>query len=42
MNITQPKKIDLDNQISQLHWYEFIPESEVKSLYSKVKELLIE
>ena len=42
MNITQSKKRDLDNQISQLHRYEYIPESEVKSLCSKTKELLIE
>ena len=42
MNITQSKKRDLDNQISQLHRYEYIPESEVKSLCPKTKELLIE
>ena len=42
MNITQSKKRDLDNQISQLHRCEYIPESEVKSLFSKTKELLIE
>ena len=46
MNITQtqtPSKCqNLDNQISQLLRCEYIPESEVKSLCSKAKELLIE
>ena len=37
MNITQSKKRDLDNQISQLHRYEYIPESEENHYVQKQK-----